>query len=54
MNSQGINSIVQQLLELICPDSITEHPDGNIDIPTQDFANITTGALYPARNESEA
>lgn len=48
MNSQGINSTVQQLLELICPDSITEHPDGNIDIPTQDFGNIT---LDPAKRK---
>lgn len=48
MNSQGINNIVQQLLELVCPDAITEHPDGHIDIATQDFGNIT---LYPSKRE---
>ena len=48
MNSQGINNIVQQLWGLVCPDSITEHPDGHIDIATQDFGNIT---LYPEKRK---
>ena len=48
MNDQCINGIVQQMLGLECSDSISEKPDGNIDIATQDFGNIT---LYPAKRK---
>lgn len=48
MNDQCINGIVQQMLGLECSDFINEKLDGNIDIPTQDFGNIT---LDPAKRK---
>ena len=47
MNSQGINAIVQRFLGLVSG-PIDNRPDGNIDIVTQDFGNIT---LYPTERK---